>query len=540
MSIFDENSLDKAAYSNITGAAGSNQSMDLNKDMLGTRPQDPGKDLAKQLLICHPTYQENKEKWLKYLDLYESNDIYRFVFRHLRESEGSWKKRVERGYYNNYVASVVDLLTSYLFASPVDRNIQGFEDIFTETFYKNVDFKGTPYDTFMEDVATYTRVEGHVGIWIDSPEDAEDMSERDRIDGDVRPYLTLLHPHQILDYKLDRYGRFEWAKFVLCRDPERSWDRPADESAKTVVVVSKDSYEVYDVDGKAGYEQAVLVRSSPNPLGEVPLVIAKYRTQARHPWYGVSPIRDIADINIGILNWSSLGDNEIYERCLNILVMEKASDDSTLELSHDNILEYEGTNPPAFIFPGVTPLELIQKWIQFHIDDILRLAKLKGPTGMSDVREATSGIAYAFEFNETNQTLANNAKSLERVDYEIHRIVAKFFGEEFTGSIAYPRDFGVEDILVLMQGLTIAREALTTETGIKELEKKVVRSVFAKLPTDLRKEIEDEVDEAEAKPQMDSIFNTQPGGGSPMPGMPEETTSEPASDEESEPRYSER
>ena len=539
MAIYDENDL-AAPYDSVTGAVGSNQSIDLNVDMDPLRKATDGKDLAKNLLAVHPTYHENCKKWTKYLDLYESNDIYKFVFKHLRESDGSWKKRVERGYFNNYVASVVDLLTSYLFSAPIDRDVKKFEEIFTDRFYKNVDFRGTKYKVFMEDVARYTRVEGHVGVWVDAPEGVEGISELDRLTGDIRPYLTLIHAHQILDYQLDKYGRFEWVKFVLGRDPERSWEKSADGNAKTVVVVSKDTFEVYEVEGASGQERSVLARSGPNTLGEVPLVISKFQTQARHPWYGVSPVRDIADINIGILNWSSLGDEEIYERCLNVLCMEKASDDSKVELSLDNILEFEGTIAPFYLTPGATPLQLIQGWIQFHIDDILRLAKLKGPTGMKDVRQATSGIAYAFEFNETNQTLSSNAEALESVDYEVHRLIAKYFGEEFTGSVSYPREFGVEDLLVDLQGLEIARRVLTTESGIKELEKKVIRGLFAKLPTELRVKLEKEVDAAEAKPEVMSIFNTQPGEPGSAPDDAEETTEEPDASDKSEVRDSER
>lgn len=511
VSVYGEDSLERSALGSITGAVPSNAGLDLEQRIEGdNHSRKYAADLAKKLLSRHPTYDAEVEFWTKYLDLYESKDIYRFIQRHLRETMSSWKKRVERGYYNNYVRSVVDLFTSYIYASPVDYfRGENVDHIFTDKFYKNVDFRGSSMKEFMMEVCKYTQVEGHVGILVDAPDLTEMpvISERDRISGDVRPYLTLLHAHQILDWELDDFGRFEWVKVCIGRSQKRIWDGELEENPRSVIIWSKDSWQVFDISGKSGQEKAESTRQGTNALGEVPLVICRFTKQSRHPWYGVSPISDIADINVAILNWSSLGDEEIFERCLNILTMESDGEDMKPELSHHNVLEYaSGTKPPAYLIPGDTPLKLIREWIQFHIEDILRLAKLKGPTGMKDVRQATSGIAYAFEFNETNQTLSNRAEALESAEFEIHRLVAKYFGVEFTGSVAYPREFGVDDLLAELQGLNIGRQALTTETGIKELEKRVIKKVFAKLPTHMRVQMEEEIDEAEPKPTFDSMI----------------------------------
>lgn len=534
MAGYSEDAIQRGAFGSVLGAVGSNQSLDLEKDLGLELPSDPGLDLARQLLQTHPTYGGEVRKWIKYLDLYESHDIYRFIFRHLRETDASWKKRIERGYFNNYLKSVVDLYTCYIFSSPVERQITGLDKIFNDRFYKNVDFRGTNYKSFLMDVCTFTQVEGHVGILVDAPsvDDESLLSERDRIRGNIRPYLTLLHPHQILDWELDAFGRFEWVKICLAKDVAREWTVADPGDAKAIIIWSKDKFEVYTVTGREGQEVAKLEKEGINKLGEVPLIISKFRKQARHQWFGVSSVNDIADINIGILNWSSLGDEEIYERCLNVLAMQKGGDGSSPDLTHHNVLEYDSEKPPEYLTPGATPLKLIKEWIEFHIGDILRLAKLKGPTGMADVRQAQSGIAYAFEFNETNQTLSNRAESIETVDFEIHRLVALYFDEEFDGTVAYPKEFGVEDLLTELNALTIGRAALTSETAIKELEKRTVRRAFAKSATELRAKMEKEIEEGEAKPTFESMIGTQPEENA-FSNQEEEYEEKAAPDEES-------
>ena len=130
-------------------------------------------------------------------------------------------------------------------------------------------------------------------------------------------------------------------------------------------------YELTKIDGEV---IAKVTGGDTHDLGVVPMVILRHMKKAKHAWFGVSMVKDIADINIGILNWSSLGDEEIFERCLNILAMERGESDQPLELSSANVLEYEpGTNKPDYLSPGTSPLDLIQKWMGEARDEIRRL-----------------------------------------------------------------------------------------------------------------------------------------------------------------------
>jgi hypothetical protein len=490
---------------------GSNAYLDRRWDetVLTAQPQ---RLMDKEALeYVHPDFSSNLDKWLKYLDCYEARDIYKYIFRHSREEETMFIRRSQRGYYYNYVASVVDLFVAYLYHAPIERTAGNLDKSELEEFYSDANLCGDTYHIFIQMVATFAHVTGHCGVLVDAPKLPEGgfRSEEARKKAKHRAYVTLIQPQQIRDWQVDRHGKFTWVKLEVERPEPRDWHVTVDEDTKHYLIWSREDWQEWAVT----QGEAKLLDEGPNPLNEVPLVIIRNERCLTHKWMGLSTVRDIADINIAILNWSSLGDEEIYERCLNVLAMERDDGDAPVSLSHNNVLEYApGTNPPEYLTPGVSPLELIAKWIDRAKDEIYRLAKLGGSTGLMGVREATSGIAYAYEFNETNQSLAKKAESLEQGEIEIHRLMAKWHKKDWDGYVAYPREFGVEDFLAEMQMLSEARMTLTSESAIKEIEKKLVAKLFAREKQDLREKIRKEIESGPARgPGLIESFGSMPG-----------------------------
>jgi hypothetical protein len=448
----------------------------------------------------HPDYVSNKEKWEKYADCYLARNIYRHIHRHPREHTSSYNERVKRGYYYNYTASIVDLFIAYLFQAGITRQVEtsdtSLRNIFVE-FEKDSNRQGTQYSLFMAIAGTYAQIYGHVGILVDLPQGVPE-SEEDRKQKQHRPYLTIFQPDSIKDWELDEFGKFSWVKLQVDSPQGRKWNETVAEEMRYYVIWDKKGWEKYSLNTKS-HEVARLGAGSHN-LGAVPLVILKNDKSLAHEWFGESAIRDIVDINIAILNWSSFADEETANRCLNILTMEADESDKVLELSHNNILEYPAgsAHPPAYLVPGETPLKLIREQISQGRDEIYRLAKMGGSTGLLGVREATSGIAYAFEFNETNQSLARKAEFLEQAEVEIYGYVEKWLQKTANVTITYPREFGVDDFLTELSILLQARTTLTSETAIKALEKKVVSKMFCKDDQKLRATMLEEVEKGPA------------------------------------------
>lgn len=503
----------------------SNAAIDLLDDSQLQRTDPPiGDSLAQALLYVHPDYQKEALKWAKYSRLYDADDVYVFIHRHLREAQESFNKRIERSYFYNYVASVVDLYAAYIYHSPIVRTIPAGEGSLYDAFFKDCDRMGTRYESYVQDVGIFAFLHGHAGVLVDMPQAPAGgyKNEQARLDADHRPYLTMIEAWQIKDWEQDKFGNFEWVKLETKEPQGRDFKTSVDDKSRYFLIWSKKNWIKY----KVLDDMVETLDSGDNPLGEVPLVLFYNEKRKGARWMGLSAVRDIADINLAILNWCSLGDQEIAERCLNILTMEKQPGTATIELSQYNVLEFEGgTERPEYLTPGATPLELIGKWIERAKDEIYRLAKLGGSTGLLGVREATSGIAYAFEFNETNQTLVKKAENLEAAELKVLQLVARWQSAKFTGSITYPREFGVEDPIMDLEMLGQARMTLTSETAIKTLEKKVASKMFAQTNQQIRAKIDAEIDAAEAMLSMDptSPINQPPvpeGGSSTDKGEP--------------------
>ena len=452
--------------------------------------------LRDALLYEHPDVQAEEQKWKKYEDFYENVNIYQYIFRHLRESDQMFRQRVQRGYFYNYVASIVDLYISYIFHAPILRKVDPTEAKFFEEIYADADLAGTSYVSFFKTAATFAQITGHCGIIVDCPRAPDEgyESEADRIAANHRPYLTIVHARQIKDWGLDKHGNFNWVKIeVDIGDANRDFTHKVDQETRHFVIWYRDTWEMWRVT----QHEAVKEDEGYHGLGIVPLVIVRNEKMIRHKWFGLSAVRDITDINAAILNWSSLGDEEVYERCLNILAMERGEGDAATELSHHNVLEYDpGAHPPQYLVPGPSPLELIGKWIDRAKEEIYRLAKMGGSVGQKSMHHATSGIAYAFEFNETNQALVTKSMNLQQAEVQVHQLLAAWMGKTFLGVIEYPVEFGVQDFLLEFQKLAEARASLTSETAVREIEEKLCCQLFALNSAELREKVRQEIEMA--------------------------------------------
>lgn len=489
-------------------SVGSNASIDLehdlglhNHDSLKPRPMVLPK--AEALAYCHPDYMENAAKWSKYRALYEGRDVYRFIHRHIRESDVSYQLRVKRGYFYDYCESIVDLMVDYIYCSSIIRKHDGGE-LFDE-IYRNADLRGTSYQDFMQQAATSAQVDGHVGILADAPPMGGGvMSERQRRESGKRPYLALYSASQIRDWDCDEFGRFRWVKLCMPSNADRPFTTTVGSNDREYLIYTRARWDRYRVSKGIGNEDKVTyLGGGEHTLGKVPLVILRNKKHLSHEWFGLSALRYIADINIALMNWASFGDEEIANRCLNILVAKRDENDKGLEISQYNVLEHDAETEagvPRYLVPGETPLKMIREWIMMARDEIYRLAKMGGSTGLLGVREATSGVAYAYEFNETNQALAGKAAALEKGEIEIHQLLAEWTGAAFDGEIMYPREFGVDDFLTELSIMFQARESLTSETALRELEKRLTRKMFAKKPASFLDKINAEIDREEPKP----------------------------------------
>jgi len=505
-------------------------------------------DLAKILLAKHPQYLSNVAFWSKYHDCYQGRAMARHIKRHLRESKSSLQQRVKRAYYLNYCEPIIDLYTHYIFSKPAVRkqnrnsvsvsasNSETLPSFVTKTSNENainpqneweswledVNRRGDGISRFMSNATKYSMVYGHAYILVDMPKTEQNIiTEKDRLDNDVTPYAVLLYPDTITNFSLDDRGKLLWAR-IKESPPDTSDPFGAKKAEEKISSLKNTTYisgttnagiehlldgekEVYfktwTRDGwfhhKVTKEGAFLVGQGTHPLGEVPIVPLYNSRLTKFPFYGSSLISDIADINVAILNWSSLIDEEIYQKCLNILCIQRSagSDKEEIVIGSNNALEWDGTTPPFFLAPATDPGAFIQTQIDRMRDEIFRLAKLGGGLGL-DLNAQRSGVSHAYEFNETNRTIAEKADEIERAENEVHRLWFKWLGKPWEGIVDYPDTFSVESFDSELNLAMTSKDAVRSTTFHQEMEKRVVKKILHNVSSDITEQIFKEIEES--------------------------------------------
>jgi len=505
-------------------------------------------DLAKILLARHTQYVNSSGLWSKYHDCYQGRSMAQHIKRHLRESKASLQQRVKRAYYLNYCEPIVDLYTHYIFSKPAVRKenrdsisvsaatSETLPSFVTktsnentlkpqnewETWLEDVNRKGDGISRFMSNATKYSLVYGHAYLLVDMPKTDKDIvTEKDRLDNNVTPYVVLLYPEDITNFSLDDRGKLIWVR--IKESPPDTTDpfSPKKSEGKksllknTTYIMGKENagiehllegekevyFKTWTRDGwfhhKVTKEGAFLIGQGTHPLGEVPVVPLYNSHLTKFPFYGSSLISDIADINVAILNWSSLIDEEIYQKCLNILCIQRSagSDKEEIVIGSNNALEWDGTTPPFFLAPATDPGAFIQTQIDRMRDEIFRLAKLGGGLGL-DLNTQRSGISHAYEFNETNRTIAEKADEVERAENEVHRLWFKWLGKTWDGIIDYPDTFSVESFDSELNLAMTSKDAVSSTTFHQEMEKRVVKKILHNVSSNITEQIFKEIEES--------------------------------------------
>lgn len=566
------------------------------------------------LTATHPKYDQYLADWIRYLDLYEGENLERYIFKHDRESTRSWNARKKRIVYRNFCAPVVDLYLHYIFSKAITRaasraaheklqaekeqqreeqNEQrtkgakvlpfrrpaasgtgGSSAAEWEAWQKDVDRRRTPIDRFMVDAERWALVFGHAFVLMDLPSTKnKPRNEEERKQMALRPYASLYFPTEAINWDLDEDLRLEWIRFReptsggsnpfgpdkapqyggarLVTSADQDPNRRASSALYREQVVNDVQYRTFTRKGWYLHEikgnQVFTVDEGVYPAGfnQVPVVPIYNRRSSRYPFVGVSLLSDIARLNIEILNIDSLIQEGVYQQTLNILTMGKQQgNQKEITLSEQNVLEYTG-QPPYFLSPSTAPISFMEDRIQRMREEISRIAKLGGGLGL-EPRGSQSGIALAYEFNETNAVLAEKANEIEMGETAMHEAWFKWMGAEWQGIVDYPNEFSVQSFQEEIDLVTKAGDAMRSPTARKEMEKRALKKILHNVNDEIRDQIEFEIDfiPESVKTFSGPIFfdpikqqwNTPGAGNPPIGVLGELLGAAPPDDEKSNPQ----
>jgi hypothetical protein len=436
-----------------------------------------------------------------------------------QESE-AFKKRKEVTKYENDAAWIVDSLHSHLFKRPVARSTKDAE---LAAWLEDVDGNGTSLGDFLRQAQRQARIFGHVLVFMDRPSSKElaakaaavgTVTKADERAAGVAPYVYARSPLQVIDWARDRTGAFEWVKVLETHTvygtlPPGQTDPLLEAGTKTFTRLwTRTATELWDTSDP---EKPVLVDARDHNLGVVPGVILYAQHGKDGELSGKSDLWDIAPIAVKKFNLESEKRELQRNNSFNMLTIPRMEGEEVgepdpetgerrISVGSGRVLLFNGasSHAPAFIGADASHVESYARDIAAATDQIMRLANMKQKGGVSQ-----SGVAWAFDWEQTNNVLARQAGLLKEADIKLIDLwhvwqagaadLVRWDAVDYRPE--YPETFSYSDDA---EEIAKAREAQEVDWGSaifeRELAKTRVRRLLPNLPKETVAEIDAEID----------------------------------------------
>jgi hypothetical protein len=412
-------------------------------------------------------YDRYLDRWRFLLESYLGGEEYRtagHLTRYALESDEEYRARLRATPYENHVKSVISVYNSFLFRTDPERDFgqqTGSPQI--EDFLKDCDFEGRSLNAFMKDVATWSSVFGHCWIIMAKPNvGAQTLAEEQAMG--VRPYVALLNPMVVLDWRWERdvTGRYTLAYLKYVEDINgdvrviKEW---LPEEIKTTIVDMRDR--------KINSQETV-----PNQLGMIPAVIC-YNARSTVRGIGISAVSDIADACKFIYNATSEVDQSIRLDSHPSLV---ATPETQIGVGAGALIKMPenmdpGLKPYVLDFAGAS-VDSIYTAINHTIETIDKMANTGGVRATES--RTMSGVAMETEFQLLNARLSEIASEIELAEEQMWRIWCQYQGYAYDMTIEYPGSFNIRDNNNEMQQLQVAKSAATSPGVLEAIDRKIL------------------------------------------------------------------
>jgi len=383
-------------------------------------------------------HSRSRSNWKFLYDSYVGGIEYKrggYLTRYQLENDNEYSQRTAVTPLDNQCRSIIATYISFMFRQCPERDFGTLETEPTlEDFLEDCDWEGRDLDSFMKQAAIYANIFGHTWIVMSKP-DVGAVTRADEIAAGVRPYLNLLTPLAVTDWKWARRlnGSYELVYLKYVEDTNDT-TTVIKEWTKTEVTTSHLSHESQLISDR-------LIEL--NGLGMIPAVIMYAHTSAVRG-IGLSTITDIADAQKFIFNMTSEAEQAVRLGSHPSLVKTKETNAGS---GAGSIIEM-----PEHMDPALKPYVLefngqeissIYTAINNTVSSIDKMAN----TGSIRATEAKlmSGVSREVEFQLLNARLAEQADNIELAEEQLWQIFCAYQGQVWDGEITYPSSFAVRD-----------------------------------------------------------------------------------------------
>ena len=425
-----------------------------------------------QATDTHKDYKENINNYEYYIRSYNGGYDYtlgQYLNRYNLELDNEFNQRLANTPCDNHCRNIIQIYSSFLFRVKATRDFGSMADEPSlESFLKDADLEGNSFNAVMKQAQNYASIYGHCFLVLDKPT-VQLRTRADELNQDVRPYVSVITPENVLDWNLKREVN---GKYYL-------------DYLKVREEVDKDGGIYYrmwypdriDTVYQEGNSEPSIIDTADNQIGRIPAVIL-YNAKSHKRLIGISDLTDIADLQKAIYNEYS--EIEQLIRLTNHPSLVKtpsvnasAGAGAVIEMPE----EIEPNLKPYLLQPSGQNLNAIMESIRHKVEAINRIAH----TGAvrTTKQQVSSGIALQTEFELLNARLSEKADNLELAEEQLFRLYAMFQNTEFDGEINYPDSFNIRDYGVDLQFFSMAKAMnLQSPTFNKEVDKEIVRAVI--------------------------------------------------------------
>jgi hypothetical protein len=386
----------------------------------------------------NPLVSRYRPRWEFLYDSYSGGDTFRqgaYLTKYQLETQSEYAQRLNNTPYDNHPKSIISTYISFLFRQEPERELGMLaNDPSIEDFLEDADREGRDLNSFMKQAATWANVFGATWIIMSKP-NVGAITRADEILADARPYVNLLSPLVVSDFKWSRSpnGAYELVYFKYIEDSNSSVS-VIKEWTKTTIQTTVINHDKKDIVDKT---------LEVNELGVIPAVIL-YNQTSTVRGIGISSIEDIADASRLIYNLTSEAEQGI----------RLGGHPSLVTTADCNVGSGAGAliHMPPNMDPALKPyvLEFSGQEVSSvytAIGNIVNSIDKMANTGSIRGSEARvmSGISREVEFALLNSRLSEMADNIELAEEQMWQFYARYQGTTWDGEIEYPDSFSIHD-----------------------------------------------------------------------------------------------
>jgi hypothetical protein len=457
-----------------------------------------GEAAASTLAVVHPDYTARLASWRVLNDAFLGTGGFldgSYLWPYPRESQDDFTRRQQSARYHNYVETLIDLYTRFIFTQGVKRD-SGSTDY--NDWTNDVDGSGTTLTELLKLYATKCLLHGHAGCLVDKT--ADEPVDETRAGERARVVASVFGATAIPDWRFDR--KTLTAIKLLEDAPEPS----IAEEASTDPADTQ-QFLLWDSEGWARFNgKGELVSAGVPGLGLVPVVLLRFKPSVISEMLG-RPLVGNANVVRALFNRSAEEDQVIRDQAFSVLTVS-VGPDGNVDKAKQDLGVVTGT-AKALVVAGdikyATPDQsvpgTIRENIAYLVQELYRAAHVRF---RRDSLGSETAEAIRLQYTELNEMLQGFARGLAHAEKQIAR--AWFAWQHPTPEAAqaaydaaapeaqYPEEFFLD---VLTSDLEAWAQAIQMDLGptmTKRIKKRAVRRIDPDIPLDELALIDGEID----------------------------------------------